>query len=92
MSLETLLLDVLRFAVTIVALVGILAFWYVLCSSLTPFPANFTPSQAEAEKRRSARYATLHKHSVRIDVIFFVWLVVEGAFLIPWMFMRYGLQ
>lgn len=92
MSLETLTLDILRFAVTIVTLCGIVLFYYVLCSSITPFPANFTPSQAEEEKRRAARYATLHKHSVRIDVIFFVWLVVEGAFLIPWMFMRYGLQ
>jgi hypothetical protein len=46
----------------------------------------------EAEKARAARYKGLHRWSVRVDVLFFVWLVVEGFFLVPYLFTHYGLR
>ena len=64
----------------------------LIIPNLVPFGGTYTPAQVEAEKERVSRYKRLHKYSVRIDVIFFVWLVVEGALLVPYLFIHYGLR
>lgn len=82
-----------RIGLTLLMLAGVLGVWALIIPNLTPFGNRpYTPSQIEAEKERSSRFKTLHKYSVRIDVIFFVWLVVEGALLVPWLFGHYGLR
>jgi hypothetical protein len=92
MNLAAILADAWRIGLTLVLLLVLLGIWALILPNLTPFPSTFTPSQVEAEKERESRYRTLHKFSVRIDIVFFVWLVVEGALLVPWLFTKYGLR
>jgi hypothetical protein len=35
-------------------------------------------------------FATLHKWLIRVCVVFFVWLVVEGAALVPYLIAHFG--
>jgi hypothetical protein len=84
--------EVWRIGLTVLALLAILGVWALILPSLQPFVSTFTPSQVEAEKARAARYKGLHRWSVRVDVLFFVWLVVEGFFLVPYLFTHYGLR
>jgi hypothetical protein len=85
--------DTWRIGLTVVGLLAVLGVWALIIPNLTPFGNRpFTPSQVEAEKERSNRYGRVQKFSVRIDVVFFVWLVVEGALLVPWLFGHYGLR
>ena len=84
--------DVWRIGLTVIVLLVVLGIWALILPNLQPFVTNFTPSQVDAEIERASRYAQLHKISVQIDVLFFVWLVVEGAFLVPYLFAHYGLR
>jgi hypothetical protein len=84
--------EVWRIGLTVLILLSILGVWALILPALTPFPSTFTPTQVEAEKTRATRYRVLHKWSVRVDVLFFVWLVVEGFFLVPYLFTHYGLR
>ena len=84
--------DVWRIGLTLIALLVILGIWALILPNLQPFVTNFTPSQVEAEIERASRFKRLHRWTVRIDVVFFVWLVVEGAFLVPYLFTHYGLR
>jgi hypothetical protein len=81
-----------RVGLTVIGLLALVGFWALISPNLTPFGGTYTPAQIEAEKERASRYRTLHKYSVRIDIIFFVWLVVEGALLVPYLFIHYGLR
>ncbi len=92
MSLATIWGEVWRIGLTVVALLAILGTWALVIPNLTPFGGSYTPAQVEAEKARAHRYRRLHRLSVRIDVVFFIWLVVEGALLVPWLFIHYGLR
>ena len=85
------LADTLRIGATLGVLGAVLLVWALILPNLTPFPGTFTPSEAQAEAKRAARYERLHKTSLRVDILFFVWLVVEGAFLVPWLFLKYGM-
>lgn len=80
-----------RVGVTVVALVGLAAFWYTVLSNLTPFSTTFSEADIQAEIARERRFRGLARTTVALDVLFFVWLVVEGAFLVPWMVARYGI-
>ncbi|WP_019873382.1 hypothetical protein [Sporichthya polymorpha] len=84
--------DTARISATLAVLALVLLVWALILPNLTPFPVTFTPSQAEAERQRAARYERLHRTTLRVDIIFFVWLVVEGALLVPWLFLKYGMQ
>jgi|GEM_PF-6306915 len=93
MNLTAIWGDTWRIGLTVVGLLAVLGAWALIIPNLTPFGNRpFTPSQVEAEKERSNRYRGVQKFSVRIDVVFFVWLVVEGALLVPWLFGHYGLR
>jgi hypothetical protein len=93
MSLSSIWGDTWRIGLTLLMLMGVLGVWALILPNLTPFGNRpFTPSQVDAEKERADRFRTLHKYSVRVDVIFFVWLVVEGIVLVPWLFGHYGLR
>lgn len=80
-----------RVGVTVAALVGLAVFWYLVLSNLTPFSTTFSEADVKVEIARERRFKNLMKTSVALDVLFFVWLVVEGAFLVPWMVSRYGI-
>lgn len=80
-----------RVGLTLVALLALVGFWALVLPNLTPFAQTFTSAQAEAEKQRETRFRTIRKVSVGLDVLFFVWLVVEGALLVPWLLARYGI-
>ncbi len=84
--------DVWRIGLTLIILLAVLGIWALILPNLQPFVSHFTPSMVEAEIERANRYARLHKISVQIDIVFFVWLVVEGAFLVPYLFTHYGLR
>lgn len=86
------LAETARITATLGVLGLLLVLWALILPNLTPWPSTFTPTQAEAERRRAERYARLHRSSLRIDIIFFVWLVVEGAVLVPVLFLKYGMQ
>jgi hypothetical protein len=93
MSLAGIWGEAWRVGLTLLMLAGVLGVWALVLPNLTPFGNRpFTPSQVEAEKERANRFRLLHKYTVRIDVIFFVWLVVEGALLVPYLFGHYGLR
>ena len=36
------------------------------------------------------QFRGLHRALTAVAVIFFAWLVLEGAFIVPWFFWRYG--
>jgi hypothetical protein len=92
MSVAVIWGEIWRIGLTLLALLAILGIWALILPNLTPFASHFTPSQVEAEKERAGRYRRLHRITVRIDVVLFIWLVVEGALLVPWLFTRYGLR
>jgi hypothetical protein len=92
MSLGQFWAETWRLGLTIIALLGLVGIWALIIPNLTPFGGSYTPAQVEAEKERAHRYQRLHRITVRLDVLFFIWLVVEGAALIPWLFIRYGLR
>jgi hypothetical protein len=92
MTLELLWGEVWRIGLTLVVLLAILGVWALILPNLQPFVSHFTPSMVEVEKARAARYRRLHRWSVRVDVLFFGWLVVEGFFLVPYLFTHYGLR
>lgn len=74
-----------------VAILGALtAFWYFVVSRITPFPGTRGPvdnSGADVDD-----YPRLRRFTLTCDVILFVWIVAEGAFIIPFMLYRYGLH
>ncbi|GAA0608089.1 hypothetical protein GCM10009547_07550 [Sporichthya brevicatena] len=86
------LAETARITATLGVLGLLLVLWALVLPNLTPWPSTFTPTQAEAERKRAERYARLHRSSLRVDIIFFVWLIVEGAVLVPVLFLKYGLQ
>lgn len=45
---------------------------------------------AERHPETPAQFRVLHRFLIAIAVVFFVWLIVEGAVLVPWLFIRYG--
>jgi hypothetical protein len=92
MNLGTVWAETWRLGVSVIALLGLVGIWALILPNLTPFGGSYSPAQVEAEKERSHRYVGLHKWSVRIDVLFFVWLVVEGAALVPWLLIKYPLR
>ena len=92
MSLGVLWNEVWRIGVSVLAMLALLSLWAAVLPNLTPVPTNFTPSMVQAEIRREERYKKLHRVSVRIDVVFFAWLVLEGFFLVPYLFTHYGLR
>jgi hypothetical protein len=81
-----------RIGLTVLVLLAILGVWALILPNLQPFPSHFTPDMVAAEKARADRYRGLHAWSVRADVLFFVWLVLEGFFLVPYLFAHYGLR
>ncbi|MDT7582491.1 MAG: hypothetical protein QOI50_336 [Pseudonocardiales bacterium] len=92
MNLDAVLESGWRLGLTLLALLALAAFWYLLVSNLTPFESTFSDEQVTAEKERERRFSTLRRVTVGMDVLFFAWLVVEGAFLVPWLFIRYGIR
>jgi hypothetical protein len=80
-----------RVGITVAALIGLAVFWYVVLSNITPFSTTFSESDVKLEIARERRFRTLARTTVALDVLLFVWLVVEGAFLVPWMVARYGI-
>jgi hypothetical protein len=85
------LAETARIGATLGVLGAVLLVWALILPNLTPWPCTYTPTQAEAERKRAERYRRLHETSLRVDILFFVWLVVEGAFLVPWLFLKYGM-
>ncbi len=83
--------EILNLAITLAACAALLGFWYVAISNVTPFAHTYTPTEIEHEKERAVRYAGIRRFSVRMDLIFFVWLILEGIFLIPYLFIHYGM-
>jgi hypothetical protein len=88
--LASVLGDTWRLIVSVAILVAIAAFWYRIVSRLTPFGGGTMDPALEAA--REAKYERLRRVTVRLDVMFFIWLVVEGAIVVPWMMIKYGLQ
>ncbi|HEY1973689.1 MAG TPA: hypothetical protein VGH89_37465 [Pseudonocardia sp.] len=80
-----------RIGITVLALIGLAVFWYVVLSNITPFSTTFSDADVKLEIARERRYRNLARTTVALDVLFFVWLVVEGALLVPWMVARYGI-
>jgi hypothetical protein len=82
--------DAARWIATLAILAALAVVWYQIVSNLTPFGGSFSPAEIEVEKKREVRYATLRKITVGLDILFFVWLVAEGALLVPYLFIHYG--
>jgi hypothetical protein len=85
--------DTWRIGLTLLGMAALVGVWALILPHLSPFGNRpFTPSQVEEEARRSAPYKKLQNWSVRLDVFFFIYLVVEGAILVPYLFIVYGLR
>ena len=87
----TLLADTLRFAVSIAALAVLTAVWYLVVSRVTPFPGTSGPSDPNRPSE-GERYPRLQRFTITADVILFIWVVVEGMIVIPFMLIKYGLH
>jgi hypothetical protein len=87
----TFLGDTWRLGLTLVVLLVIGVFWYLLVSNITPFPGT-----SGGEKRTSPKlppkYPRIQRVTVICDVVLFVWIVVEGAVVIPFMLVKFGLH
>jgi len=51
---------------------------------------NAPQGWAERHPETPAQFRVLHRFLIAIAVVLFVWLIVEGAVLVPWLFIRYG--
>jgi uncharacterized membrane protein len=85
----TFLGDTWRLGVTLLALLLLSVFWYVVVSRITPFPG---PGKTETSGEPAPnKYPRIQRVTVICDVVLFVWIVVEGAVVIPIMMTKYGL-
>jgi hypothetical protein len=83
---NTVLGDTWRLAVSLLVLLVLAVLWYFVVSNITPFAGKPESSEGKWPFRR------LQRVTVICDVILFVWIVLEGALLIPYMLIRYGLH
>jgi hypothetical protein len=90
-SANTVLGDTWRLGVTLLGLLILSVFWYLVVSNVTPFPGT-----KGGEKRtgppKPSRYPGIQRVTVICDVVLFSWIVVEGAIVIPIMLTKYGLH
>ena len=85
---NTVLGDTWRMAVT-VAVLGLLALiWYFVVSRITPFPGTSGPVDEQEEQK----FPQVQRFTLVADVVLFVWIVLEGAIIIPFMLIKYGLH
>jgi hypothetical protein len=95
---NTVLGDTWRMAVTLLALLVIGLFWYLIVSRITPFPGPARqPDDDDAPRPRyprlsPSRYPKIQRFSVTADVVLFVWIVLEGVIVVPIMLIKYGLN
>lgn len=95
---STLAEDLVVYARAAVILFALTAFWYIVVSRITPFPVpkgSVGSSTASAELSKApvlSEYPRLQRFTLICDVILFSWIIVEGAFIIPFMMIRYGLH
>jgi hypothetical protein len=99
---NTILGDTWRMGVTLLALLIISVFWYLVVSNITPFPGTKSgKTEPEGDEERPNRkyprmgpvkYPKIQRATVIADVVLFVWIVVEGAVVIPIMLTKYGLH
>jgi hypothetical protein len=91
MITATVLGDTWRFGVTLLVLGVLTAFWHLVVTNLTPFPGTTgTPSTPDAGG--AEKFPRIRRFTVVADVVLFVWIVAEGAIVIPFMFIEYGLH
>jgi hypothetical protein len=88
---HTLLGDTWRIGVTLLALLALAVFWYLVVSNITPFPAPKGHVKSDGPPLPN-KYPRIQRVTVICDVVLFVWIVVEGAIVIPIMFTKYGLS
>ena len=87
---NTFLGDTWRLAVTLLALLFLAVFWYFVVSRITPFPGP--GRNKEASGPAPNKYPKIQRVTVICDVVLFIWIVVEGAVVIPIMLTKYGLH
>jgi hypothetical protein len=85
----TFLGDTWRLAVTLLALIFLSVFWYVVVSRITPFPGS---GKAKDSEPAPNKYPKIQRVTVICDVVLFIWIVLEGAVVIPVMLTKYGLN
>jgi len=96
---NTILGDTWRLAVTLLALLLLSLFWYVVVRNVTPFSASAS-EKSDSEKPASkpwsrampSKFPRIQRVTVICDVVLFIWIVVEGAIVIPIMLTKYGLH
>jgi hypothetical protein len=81
-----------RFGSTLLILAALSVFWFVVCSRITPFPGTKHEPLPEDAPDPPERYPALRRFTVTADLVLFVWIVLEGFFLIPFLFIKYGLH
>jgi hypothetical protein len=100
---NTVLGDTWRIAVTLLVLLIIGLFWYVVVSNITPFSSaraadgedgsqKSGPPPPKYPKMSPSRYPKVQRFSVRADIVLFVWIVLEGVIVVPLMLIKYGLH
>ena len=88
---NTVLGDSWRMGVTLLGLLILSVFWYLVVSNITPFPGTKGQPKPDGEPE-PVKFPRIQKVSVICDVVLFVWIVVEGAIVIPIMLTKYGLH
>lgn len=79
--------DLVVYVRAVLILFALTAFWYFVVSRITPFRGSTGRSTEPAQD-----YPLLQRFTLTCDVILFAWIVLEGAFIIPFMMLRYGLH
>jgi hypothetical protein len=87
---NTFLGDTWRLGVTLLALLFLSVFWYLVVSRITPFPGP--GNTKEGSEPAPTKYPRIQRVTVICDVVLFIWIVVEGAVVIPIMLTKYGLH
>ena len=90
-SANTFLGDTWRIGVTVIALLILSVFWYLVVSNVTPFPGT-KGAEKPAGPPKPPKYPGIQRVTVICDVVLFIWIVVEGAIVIPMMLTKYGLH
>ena len=87
----TFLGDTWRIGVTLLGLLILSVFWYLVVSNITPFPGTQSKAESGGEPP-PFKFPKIQRVTVICDVVLFVWIVVEGAVVIPVMLTKYGLH
>lgn len=83
-----------RWGSSILILTALSVFWWFVVTRITPFPGTERGPGPfpDDDEEPVERYPRLRSFTVKADVFLFVYIVLEGFFVIPFLFIKYGMH